>query len=123
MSPVCHTFHGGNRKLMMHRSQFIPLESGARGAGRDRAHTGGGDPSLAGEKDCDLVVMSATGASPVRALLIGANTRKVVHASRCPVLVIPVFNRVGVEDFLERARNDSRRELARLAKAGAGGQR
>ncbi|HKD10440.1 MAG TPA: universal stress protein [Thermoanaerobaculia bacterium] len=56
------------------------------------------------KKRIDLIVMSATGLSAVRAALLGSNTRKVVRASPCPVLVIPTFNRVSVQSFLDRAR-------------------
>lgn len=61
--------------------------------------------SVAKTRGCDLIVLSATGVSAVRAILVGANTRKVVRASPCPVLVIPASNRVSVESFLERARD------------------
>ncbi|HMF07810.1 MAG TPA: universal stress protein [Thermoanaerobaculia bacterium] len=56
------------------------------------------------KKRIDLIVMSATGLSAVRAALLGSNTRKIVRASACPVLVIPTFNRVSVRSFLDRAR-------------------
>ncbi len=60
--------------------------------------------ATARELDCDLIVLSATGVSAVRAILLGSNTRKVVRASACPVLVIPSSNRVAAQDFLRRAR-------------------
>ena len=45
--------------------------------------------SFARERGSDLIVLSAVGVSAVRAILLGSNTRKVVRASACPVLVIP----------------------------------
>lgn len=66
--------------------------------------------SFARENECDLIVLSATGASLVRAILVGANARKVVRASACPVLVIPASNRVAVDSVLERASGGSRAE-------------
>src|SRR6185369_17238218 len=58
--------------------------------------------SLAGDEGADLVVMSATGSSVVRSVLLGANTRKVVRRSACPVLVIPAANRLTARSFLEK---------------------
>ncbi len=75
--------------------------------------------SFAREKECDLTVVSATGMSAVRAVLLGSNTRKVVRASACPILVLPTSNRVQVESFLERARA-GRASLAAAGKAMAG---
>jgi len=60
--------------------------------------------SFAEEGEHDLVVLSATGASAVRAMLVGSNTRKLLRASATPILVIPSSNRVTVEDFLRKAR-------------------
>jgi nucleotide-binding universal stress UspA family protein len=60
--------------------------------------------SFAKERSCDLIVLAATGASAVRAMLLGSNTRKVVRASACPVLVVPASNRVTAEAFLRKAR-------------------
>ena len=59
--------------------------------------------SFARECGSDLIVLSATGVSAVRAILLGSNTRKVVRASACPVLVIPARNRVTAEEFLRKA--------------------
>ena len=59
--------------------------------------------SFARERGSDLIVLSATGVSAVRAILLGSNTRKVVRASACPVLVIPASNRVAAEEFLRKA--------------------
>ncbi len=64
--------------------------------------------AFAGERECDLIVLSAMGVSAVRAILLGSNTRKVVRASACPVLVIPSSNRVAAEDFLRKARGTPR---------------
>jgi nucleotide-binding universal stress UspA family protein len=80
----------------------------------------GGILSFAQQRDCDLIVLSATGVSAVRAILVGANTRKVVRASSCPVLVIPASNRVAVESFLERAGGNFRAEPSSLAQRAAG---
>jgi nucleotide-binding universal stress UspA family protein len=78
--------------------------------------------SFAKQHDFDLIVLSATGASAVRAILVGANTRKVVRASVCPVFVVPASNRASVGSFLERARGFSPREqVAGATRAGAGG--
>jgi nucleotide-binding universal stress UspA family protein len=72
------------------------------------------------EEGCDLIVLSATGASVVRSVLVGANTRHVVRASSCPVLVIPASNRVRSEDFLTRAvRPSAKSPEATPARAGA----
>jgi universal stress protein A len=59
--------------------------------------------SFSRERGSDLIVLSATGVSAVRAILLGSNTRKVVRASDCPVLVIPASNRVTAEEFLRKA--------------------
>ncbi len=59
--------------------------------------------AFARERGCDLIVLSAMGVSAFRAILLGSNTRKVVRASDCPVLVIPASNRVAAEDFLRKA--------------------
>lgn len=75
--------------------------------------------SFARENECDLIVLSALGASLVRAILVGANARKVVRASACPVLVIPASNRVAVESVLERASGGFRAET-RSASTGRG---
>ena len=72
----------------------------------------GGILAFAGERECDLIVLSAMGVSAVRAILLGSNTRKVVRASACPVLVIPSSNRVAAEDFLRKARGVPRRAAA-----------
>ena len=58
--------------------------------------------SFAADEGADLIVMSATGNSVVRAVLLGANTRKVVRGSACPVLVVPASNRVTAQSFLKR---------------------
>jgi nucleotide-binding universal stress UspA family protein len=60
--------------------------------------------AAAEEGSCDLVVLSATGVSAVRAALVGSNTRQVLRTSRTPILVVPTSTRVAVEDFLARAR-------------------
>ncbi len=64
--------------------------------------------AFAGERECDLIVLSAMGVSAVRAILLGSNTRKVVRASACPVLVIPSSSRVAAGDFLRKARETPR---------------
>lgn len=79
--------------------------------------------SFARERDCDLIVLSATGVSAVRAILVGSNTRKVVRASACPVLVVPASNRVTAEAFLRKvqafARGGAAREGGGTTPAGA----
>jgi nucleotide-binding universal stress UspA family protein len=77
----------------------------------------GGIMAFAREHSCDLVVLSATGVSAVRAILLGSNTRKVVRRSPCPVFVIPTSNRVRVEDFLEKFRSGLARSIAPALRA------
>jgi nucleotide-binding universal stress UspA family protein len=72
------------------------------------------------EEACDLIVLSATGASVARSILVGANTRRVVRASACPVLVVPSSNRVPSRDFLARAVNSSRPEPASATRGTSG---
>lgn len=60
--------------------------------------------AVAEDGSYDLVVLSATGVSAVRAALVGSNTRQVLRTSRTPVLVVPASNRLAVEDFLARSR-------------------
>jgi nucleotide-binding universal stress UspA family protein len=80
--------------------------------------------SFARERPCDLTVLSATGVSAVRAILLGSNTRKVVRGSACPVLVIPTSNRVTVESFFEKARRGlTRHEPAPLPRVAGAGSR
>ena len=80
--------------------------------------------AFAKERHCDLIVLAATGVSAVRAMLLGSNTRKVVRASQCPVLVVPASNRVTAESFLRKARRllpgGAPREVAGKTPAGAG---
>ena len=76
--------------------------------------------SFAQEQACDLIVMSSTGISAVREVLIGSNTRKVVRWSDCPVLVIPASNRVDVEDFLKKAGERKAIGAAEAVSAGGG---
>lgn len=52
----------------------------------------------------DLVVLPATGASALRAILLGSTARKVVRASAKPVLVVPASNRVSPEELLAKGR-------------------
>ena len=76
--------------------------------------------SFAEKKACDLIVVSAVGMSAVRAILLGSNTRKIIRASACPVLVLPSSNRVAAQSFRERARAvpaSDPRELVRAATA------
>ena len=74
--------------------------------------------SFARDEDADLIVMSATGSSVVRAVLLGANTRKVVRGSACPVLVIPATNRVTVQSFLKKGEAERRENAAHAIPAG-----
>ena len=43
----------------------------------------------ADENQVDLIVMASNGYGPVRQLLLGSTTERVLHQARCPVLVIP----------------------------------
>ena len=77
-----------------------------------------GIQSFATDEGADLIVISATGTSVVRAVLLGANTRKIVRASGCPVLVIPASNRVTAQSFLKKAEVKRRETAARAIPAG-----
>jgi nucleotide-binding universal stress UspA family protein len=74
--------------------------------------------SFARDEGADLIVMSATGSSVVLAVLLGANTRKVVRGSACPVLVIPASNRVTVQSFLRKGKAERREKAAQALPAG-----
>ena len=41
------------------------------------------------ENQVDLIVMASNGYGPVRQLLMGSTTERVLHHAHCPVLVIP----------------------------------
>ncbi len=43
----------------------------------------------ADENQVDLIVMASNGYGPVRQLLLGSTTERVLHHAQCPVLVIP----------------------------------
>ncbi len=43
----------------------------------------------ADENQVDLIVMASNGYGPVRQLLLGSTTERVLHRANCPVLVIP----------------------------------
>lgn len=43
--------------------------------------------------DADLLVMSSRGYGPLRQLLLGSTTERVLHHARCPVMVIPAGER------------------------------
>ncbi len=43
----------------------------------------------ADENEVDLIVMASNGYGPVRQLLLGSTTERVLHHANCPVLVIP----------------------------------
>jgi nucleotide-binding universal stress UspA family protein len=58
---------------------------------------------FAGHHEYDLIVLPATGASQMAAVLLGSTVRRVVRGTSVPVLVLPVSNRVTLERFLERA--------------------
>ncbi len=52
-----------------------------------------GDPAesiinVADTRACDLIVMGTRGLGPLRSLLVGSKTQKVVSLANCPVLVI-----------------------------------
>jgi nucleotide-binding universal stress UspA family protein len=74
--------------------------------------------SFAAGEGADMIVMSATGSSIVRAVLLGANTRKVVRGSTCPVLVIPASNRVTAQGFLKKTEAKRREPVAEALAAG-----
>jgi nucleotide-binding universal stress UspA family protein len=74
--------------------------------------------SFAADESADLIVMSATGNSVVRAVLLGANTRKVVRGSACPVLVIPASNRVTAQSFLKKTEANRREPVAEALSVG-----
>ena len=38
----------------------------------------------------EMIVMSSHGYGPIRQLLLGSTTERVLHRARCPVLVVPV---------------------------------
>jgi nucleotide-binding universal stress UspA family protein len=74
--------------------------------------------SFAEDESADLIVMSATGNSVVRAVLLGANTRKVVRGSTFPVLVVPASNRVTAQSFLKKTEEGRREKAAETLSAG-----
>jgi nucleotide-binding universal stress UspA family protein len=78
-----------------------------------------GIASFAKDGKHDLLVMSATGATAVRALLLGSNTRKLLRSSATPVLVTPSTCRVTVDDFLRRAHEAAPARLASEKRAAA----
>lgn len=59
--------------------------------------------AFAGHREYDLIVLPATGASAVAAVLLGSTVRRVIRGTSLPVLVLPSSNRVTIERFLERA--------------------
>lgn len=44
--------------------------------------------NVAETRQCDLIVMGSRGLGPLRALLLGSQTQKVVNMAQCPVLVV-----------------------------------
>lgn len=44
--------------------------------------------NVAETRQCDLIVMGSRGLGPLRALLLGSQTQKVVNLAQCPVLVV-----------------------------------
>lgn len=44
---------------------------------------------VANEIDASVVVMGSRGQSPLAALVVGSTTYKVLHAARCPVMIVP----------------------------------
>ena len=57
----------------------------------------------AGHREHDLIVLAASGASEVAAMLLGSTVRRVVRGTSVPILVLPTTNRVALEDFFARA--------------------
>jgi nucleotide-binding universal stress UspA family protein len=52
-----------------------------------------GDPAaqlidFAGKKEYDLIVLGCRGIGPLRGVIIGSVSQKVLHGARCPVLIV-----------------------------------
>ena len=43
---------------------------------------------VAKRKDCDLIIMGSRGMSPIKELMLGSVSLKVMHHASCPVLVV-----------------------------------
>ena len=43
---------------------------------------------VAKRKDCELIIMGSRGMSPIKELLLGSVTLKVMHHASCPVMVV-----------------------------------
>jgi len=43
---------------------------------------------VAKRKDCDLIIMGSRGMSPIKELLLGSVSLKVMHHASCPVMVV-----------------------------------
>jgi hypothetical protein len=52
--------------------------------------------SIAGQRNCDLIVMASHGRGGMRALLLGSETQKVLTHSQIPVLVVRQSTQTGV---------------------------
>jgi nucleotide-binding universal stress UspA family protein len=67
------------------------LDHALAGTPADRAELGG-DPApalAAASGDLDLLVVGSRSYGPLGAVLLGAVTRRLVHAAQCPVMVVP----------------------------------
>ena len=43
---------------------------------------------VAKRKDCDLIIMGSRGMSPIKELMLGSVSLKVIHHASCPVMVV-----------------------------------
>ena len=95
--------HGGARLRVLHVREPSPhdemperrpgehLDRALAGARADRVELDG-DPAsalAAATADLDLLVAGSRSYGPLGAVLLGAVTRRLVHAAECPVMVVP----------------------------------
>ena len=43
---------------------------------------------VAKRKDCELIIMGSRGMSPIKELMLGSVSLKVMHHASCPVMVV-----------------------------------
>lgn len=53
---------------------------------------------VAREEECDLIVMASRGYGPVRQVLVGSTTERVLHRAHCPVMVVRVSDGEGAAE-------------------------